>query len=239
MTRQRTALAVLLVAAVVVYAAMWVGYRQGWGWLHGVDSSLLNPLHDVGIKHPAWVRFWEVVCAALGPKPLRLLGAVAVVVALAKRSLRVALFLVATVLLSGSVTMVAKGLADRPRPMTALVSAPSWSFPSGHALELMAGVLALLTVALPMMSKSIRVGAVAMGALIVAAVGFGRVALNVHYPSDVLAGWALGYLYFVVCVWLFRPPAVTLGVPAARSGSARTDMREQPTPEAGKASNAA
>ncbi|EUA32685.1 PAP2 superfamily protein [Mycobacterium intracellulare] len=32
-------------------------------------------------------------------------------------------------------------------------------------------------------------------------------ALNVHYPSDVLAGWSLGYLYFLVCLWVFRPPA--------------------------------
>jgi len=29
------------------------------------------------------------------------------------------------------------------------------------------------------------------------AIGIGRVVLNVHYPSDVLAGWALGYAYFV------------------------------------------
>ncbi|MGH9480074.1 MAG: phosphatase PAP2 family protein, partial [Terriglobales bacterium] len=39
-------------------------------------------------------------------------------------------------------------------------------------------------------------------------VGFGRVALNVHHPSDVLGGWALGYLYFAVCAWVIRPGAV-------------------------------
>jgi membrane-associated phospholipid phosphatase len=32
------------------------------------------------------------------------------------------------------------------------------------------------------------------------------VVLNVHHPSDVLAGWALGYAYFVACV-LMVPPA--------------------------------
>jgi membrane-associated phospholipid phosphatase len=31
-------------------------------------------------------------------------------------------------------------------------------------------------------------------------VGFARVALNVHHPSDVVAGWALGFLYYLLCL---------------------------------------
>ena len=119
---------------------MWVGYRQNWGWLHRLDWSLLNAAHDVAIKHPAWVRFWDVVSVVLGPVPLRLLGAAAAVVALVKRNVRAALLLVACAPLSGLVTMAAKGLANRPRPSTMLVAAPSTSFPSGHALEATAGL---------------------------------------------------------------------------------------------------
>ena len=75
MTRPRTcpAIAVAL-AALVVYAVMWVGYCQDWNWLHRVDWSLLNAAHDIGVKHPVWVRFWEGVSFVLGPVPLRLLG---------------------------------------------------------------------------------------------------------------------------------------------------------------------
>jgi membrane-associated phospholipid phosphatase len=192
------------VAAVVVYALMWLGYRQGWSWLEVADSSSLARLHGVGIKHPSWVRFWEVVCAVFGPTVLRLLGAVAAVVAVVKRKLKAAMFLVVSVEFSELVTRAAKGSADRPRPATALVSASSSSFPSGHALAVLVAVLALLTVLLPAMSHRLDVVAVSTGALIVLAVGFGRVALNVHHPSDVLGGWALGYLYFAACAWVFR-----------------------------------
>lgn len=193
----------------VLYAVLWVGHRQDWGWLHTFDWSLLNPAYDIGIKHPWWVRFWYAVSFVLGPVPLRLLGAVAAAVALVKRQVRVGLLLLFCVTLNGLVTVVAKGLADRPRPTTALVHASSTSFPSGHAFEAMAGLLAVLTVLLPRVSRrAIRVAAVVLAALSVFTVGVARVALNVHHPSDVIAGWALGYVYFLLCLWVFRPPRV-------------------------------
>jgi membrane-associated phospholipid phosphatase len=209
MTRPRTAPAVLValaaLGATVVYAVMWVGYCQQWSWLHRFDWSLLNAAHDIAVKHPVWVRFWDWVSFALGPVPLRLLGTVVTVAALLKRNVRAALVLLACAPLSGLVTSAAKGLVNRPRPSTMLVAVPSSSFPSGHALEATSALLALLAFLLPMMSRAMGRIAAAVTALSLLLVGIARVALNVHYPSDVLAGWSLGYLYFLLCLLLFRP----------------------------------
>lgn len=206
MTRRRSALALCVaLAAAVIYAVMWLGYCRHWSWLHGADWSLLNAAHDVGVKHPAWVRFWDGVSLALGPDPLRLLGIVAAVAALVQRNVRAALLLLACAPLSGLVTVAAKGLVNRPRPSTRLVAAASSSFPSGHALEATAALLALLAFLLPMMSRAMGRVAAAVAALSLLLVGAARVALNVHYPSDVLAGWSLGYLYFLLCLLVFRP----------------------------------
>jgi len=213
MTRPRTALAAALalvaLAATVVYAVMWVGYCQHWSWLHRLDWSLLNAAHDIGIKHPVWVRFWDGVSLALGPVPLRLAGMVAAVAAVVKRNVRAALVLLACAPLNGIVTSAAKSLVNRPRPSTMLVPAASTSFPSGHALEAMAALLAMLAFLLPMMNRSMGRIAIAVTALSVLSVGIARVALNVHYPSDVMAGWSLGYLYFLLCLLLFRPSPST------------------------------
>jgi undecaprenyl-diphosphatase len=50
---------------------------------------------------------------------------------------------------------------------------------------------------------------IATGAVIVAVIGVGRVALNVHNPSDVVAGWAAGYLWFAASLLILAKGPVT------------------------------
>jgi membrane-associated phospholipid phosphatase len=215
---RKTWLIVSAALAVAVYALMWIGYASHWNWLTTVDSSWLDIMRRYSVAHPGWVTAWNVFCTVFGPTVFRLLTLGVIIFALVRRNLRVALFLVISVELSGLITEIAKHAANRPRPATALVSAPSTSFPSGHAFGVMVGVLALLTVVLPVIRRPLRGWLVALGALTVIAVGIGRVVLNVHYPSDVVAGWALGYAYFVACLLVVtpsRPVTVTDETPAA------------------------
>lgn len=192
-------------AALAVYALMWVGFISQWSWLTALDSSALEALHRYGVGHPGWVTAWDVFCTVLGPTAFRLLTLVVIVFALVRRNLRAALFLVISVELAGLVTEIAKWAADRPRPETAFVYASSTSFPSGHAVGVTVGVLALLTVALPVVRGPLRAWLIGLGVVVAIAIGIGRVVLNVHHPSDVLAGWALGYAYFAACLVMVPP----------------------------------
>lgn len=194
----------------MVYTAMWIGYLQDWALPAAVDSWLLDAFYPIGAEHPAWVTAWNVFCTVLGPLGLRIVGVVAIIWLLVRRQLRPALFLVISVELSALVTEVAKYLADRPRPETALVTAYGTSFPSGHALGVMVAVLAFLTILLPVVGVRWRTPLIVAGVAVVVLIGLGRVVLNVHHPSDVLAGWALGFVWYLVCLWLVRPlPAIT------------------------------
>ena len=209
MTWRKGWLVGLGVLALALYVLMWVGAAQQWHWLDVTDRVALDALHAYGAVSPNWVRFWDVFCTILGPGAFRLFTLVPIVIALARRNLRVALFLVISVEVSGLITEAAKAAANRPRPDGAFVYAPSTSFPSGHALGVMVSVLALLAVVLPVVRRPLRVWLIVVGAVVVVAIGVGRVVLNVHHPSDVLAGWALGYAWFVVCV-LLVPPVVPI-----------------------------
>ncbi len=213
-----------VVAAVAVYAALWIGYARQWTWLADVDAAGLAGPYRFGSAHPGWVTAWDVFCTVLGPFAFRLLALVMIVVALVRRRRRIAWYLVLTVELSAVITELAKSLVDRPRPSTALVHALSTSFPSGHAMGVMVAVPALLTLAWPVLRPALRGWWAAAGAVVVIAIGVGRVVLNVHHPSDVVAGWALGYVWFAAVFLLYPPysPTVTAvdGTPAA-PGSAR------------------
>jgi membrane-associated phospholipid phosphatase len=222
-TLRTTWLIVSAVVAVAVYVLMWIGYASNWNWLTSIDAYWLDVAHRYGVAHPGWVMAWDVFCTVLGPTVFRLVALIVIVFALVRRNLRVAVFLVISVELAGIITEIAKYAANRPRPATALVSALSTSFPSGHALGVMVGVLALLTVVLPLVRRPLRAWLIAIGAVIVILIGIGRVVLNVHHPSDVIAGWAFGYAYFVACLLLIPPSRrVTAAdeTPATR-GSAR------------------
>jgi undecaprenyl-diphosphatase len=215
---QKTWLIVSAAVAVAVYALMWFGYASQWTWLMTIDSSWLDATHRYGVAHPGSVTSWNTFCTVFSPTGFRLLGLVVIIFSLVRRNLRVAFFLVISVELAGLITEIAKHAANRPRPATALVSASSSSFPSGHALGAMVGVLALLTVVLPLIRRPLRGWLVAIGVFVVIAIGVGRVVLNVHHPSDVVAGWALGYAYFVACVLMVppsRPVTVTDEIPEA------------------------
>ena len=102
-------------------------------------------------------------------------------------------------------TTLMKWMFPRPRPTLwpTLVTETSSSFPSTHALTatVMYGLIAyFLAQRFPKLAPWIYGGA---GALIVA-IGVSRLYLGVHWPSDVLAGWSLGFLWMVICIFSLR-----------------------------------
>ena len=115
---------------------------------------------------------------------------------------RSALF-IAGVLLSGiALSMTIKLWVGRPRPelVAQLDQANSQSFPSGHALNSTLFYLAVAMLLAPLLrQRGERWALYAVAASLPLAIGVSRVALGVHYPTDVIAGWVIGAAW----VWLW------------------------------------
>ncbi|MGB9455859.1 MAG: phosphatase PAP2 family protein [Bryobacteraceae bacterium] len=151
----------------------------------------------------AAIHAWAFPALTVAMRLITMLGSEYLLVPLAailvwrweKRGERSAAYLLVTGSLSAeAVTQLLKVLIHRPRPelFFGLLPTETYSFPSGHAFVptvyfgILAGILAPGT--------RWRAAVVGMAALL----GFSRVYLGYHYPSDVVAGWALAVVWLTI-----------------------------------------
>lgn len=118
---------------------------------------------------------------------------------LSKQRIYEAIFLNVSLFSSWWIMSLLKNLFERSRPAgEALTIASGFSLPSGHAMLSMAfyGFLAVLLLRQKNSSRA-RWGAILLFVWVIL-IGFSRIYLNVHYLSDVLSGFVLGFICMVL-----------------------------------------
>nr|WP_307871031.1 phosphatase PAP2 family protein [Micromonospora sp. C51] len=195
---------VLLVVPFALLATLVLG---DWPPLRRLDLAITTELHGYALDHPVWVRAMSFWTDAFAPMSLRAVALVLVIWLARDGARRLAGWVASTMVLGGLLGPLLKLLVGRQRPdlPDPVAQAPGLAFPSGHALNAMLAAGVLLVVFLPRTGpRSATRAAVWLGALTIAVVtGFSRVALGVHWSSDVLAGWLLGAAVVVATATAF------------------------------------
>ena len=171
---------------VALLALLWLAMLT-LGGVHSTADATLLRLFQLPALVPA-----ALLATRLGNAyillPLSLAGAIAVWLGSGRRLalLYLLLILAGRLLVELQKDVIARA---RPDPAGRLDAVSSFSFPSAHAANSMIAWLGLALIAAPPRLRPLAVtGAVALALL----VGLTRVVLAVHWPSDVIGGWAFG-----------------------------------------------
>ena len=204
---QRSVLGLIaVVAAGVGFGALLLLVRYQWSPLEALDHSVADRLNRLVAGDSLAVTILTAISAAGGRGILVPLVVLVIVVLLIRRRPRLALYLAVTgagaLLLDPSL----KTLVGRLRPVVAdpIAHGQGNSFPSGHALgsTIVYGMLTL--VVLSAVRARWRYPIIAVMTVLIAAIGISRIALGVHFVSDVVAGWLLGLAWISVTAYAFR-----------------------------------
>ena len=164
--------------------------------------SSADPSKPIG---PEWIESTLLDLTAIGGPSILLLVVFAVVgFLLLQTRYRTALFVWVASISGEFVNIALKHAFNRPRPAIVphLRVVFSTSFPSGHAME---SAIVYLTLGAILMraaeSRLTKIYIFATAVLLTALVGISRVFLGVHYPTDVIGGWIIGFMWASIC-WL-------------------------------------
>jgi undecaprenyl-diphosphatase len=183
-----------LVALVVAipFTLLLVLVTSEWEPLERLDRDVADDLHQEVLGNDTIEDVLEFSSTATSPWVFRVV-VIAVAVWLWSRGLRrLAGWALTALAIGGVAGVVLKLLVERARPNfpEPVYLASGYSFPSGHALNSFLGVGILLLIFFPVLRGWTKATALALGAAVVLFTGYDRIALGVHYVSDVVAGWA-------------------------------------------------
>jgi undecaprenyl-diphosphatase len=184
----------IVTAAFALLLFTWLAYLVSAGQVAGFDSSVRQTVHEWSSP---WFTRLMLAATFVGTTGFMSVLGVFFVWRLIDTGRRREAFLFMAVAVGAYPLLQILKLSfhrPRPEPFFDLPVPGSFSFPSGHALLSTVFYIALTT--LLTRSVAIRAAAVAL----VLAIGFSRVYLGVHYPSDVLGGYAAA----VAWLWGFR-----------------------------------
>jgi undecaprenyl-diphosphatase len=190
--------------AAVPFGILVLLLRDKATWLRHADLATANDLHSYDEAHPAFVTTMKVITNSGSSLSWIVILTLVGVWLLYRRLYRLAAFLTVTAIGSSLLNEAIKAAVGRTRPILVnpIATATGKSFPSGHTQSAVVGYGILLLILMPIVARRWRAVLAGVATLMILLIGFSRIALGVHYLSDVAGALIIG------SAWLFAMTAV-------------------------------
>ncbi|MFI1994953.1 phosphatase PAP2 family protein [Actinoplanes sp. NPDC020271] len=169
------------------------------------DARISDAAHALALAHPLWRSIMAAVTVTGSFTVIGPLAVAGCAILLATGRWRQAAFGALALTVTPLLRLVVLTLIARPRPADQLAAAASYSFPSGHTTASATAALVLMMIGRPMLRT--RRGRVLLTVATTAwavLVGVSRVALVVHWPSDVVGAWLFSVTIVLAIAMLTR-----------------------------------
>ena len=182
---------------VVIYAAWAILVSSSSQFIHSFDNAVINVVCNT---NPANVAFAKTFTNLGNTNVITIETIILFIILIVFKQYAYAFFTAGVMICANGYNWIIKHAVQRHRPLVHhLVYADGYSFPSGHSVGSAAlfGVLIILTILL-VKSKFWKTLLLIIWALFPLMIGYTRIFVHVHYPSDVFGGWIEGITFVLL-----------------------------------------
>lgn len=165
------------------------------------DDPIYHWLHS--LFHDQTTTFFLIITSLSSPLVLIVMS---LLLLITNKDHKLSLLVILNLLLSTIGNTILKGIFLRERPSDfPLIDETGYSYPSGHSMISMAfyGFLIYIIWQTSWSKKAKIIFSICLG-LIIFLIGCSRIYLRVHYPSDVVAGFAISFVYLCIFIHIIK-----------------------------------
>lgn len=187
--------------ATLVFIGVAVGVQTGY--LDGFDDAVRYRVYSM--RSDKLTVFWRLITHSGDRYVVIILGIILLLIKSLREKYGVKFAIAA--LSSTALYQIMKYIFQRPRPDLALrlIEQGGYSFPSGHSMNCLVsyGILIYLLLRYCENRRLAKLLSFGLGLLTIL-IGFSRVYVGVHYPTDIIGGWSLGIAVLVAMIYAFE-----------------------------------
>ena len=187
--------------ATLVFIGVAIGVQTGY--LDGFDDAVRYRVYSM--RSDKLTVFWRLITHSGDRYVVIILGIILLLIKSLREKYGVKFAIAA--LSSTALYQIMKYIFQRPRPDLALrlIEQGGYSFPSGHSMNCLVsyGILIYLLLRYCENRRLVKLLSFGLGLLTIL-IGFSRVYVGVHYPTDIIGGWSLGIAVLVAMIYAFE-----------------------------------